>query len=440
LKQLNPTDKAGFLGVFLGWSGAYDWHLGHKKKAIIHASLAAVSIVLLLIAGIIIQSQTTLSRLMATVGSRIQASDVLCVLGYLIAAGNIIWGTVEGIITLHRGEKSPISAKAPAVATEATSTSADTLSATTPATTTTPSAASTATTTAPAAQPVKVPMNPVTKKKIVIGVIIGASVIVLALLAWLIISLVTRIDYGDTYRTADELRSKVNTLYQDYGCSRAVDYVDSTWVSERTYNSYVADCKSAIDGSDELVQKLSETSGVKRDKKISEQFKTFEENYHRAFPEISTIGEKLDLYQKWHTFTVKVDDLTAKSSDAEFKSAADELLNSGNPTLAKYAEGWLEKTLAYIHAYQAYWNAPTDDPNKAQLRNDMNNKQSEQRAWVSENRPDVVDLVGLEFNNTSKMYNSFRTLFSTIAEAYEEHYEFGSGDCSELLGEVVICE
>lgn len=436
MKHPKTANRAGYLGVFLGWSGAYDWYLGNKKKAIIHAVLAAASLIMVIIAGIILQSQTTLGRLMAAATSKIQASDVLYSLGYLIAAGNTIWGIVEGILTLNRGDKDPVAkASTATVATPSVSvqTSAnDTTSAT---------AASPAPTTVVAATPpAKAPMAPATKKKLILGGSIAAGVIILIAAVCIVVALLTRVDYGDTYRVASDLRTKVNSLYQDYGCSRAVDYVDSTWVSERTYNSYVEDCKDVIDGSEELVEKLSETSGVRRNSKISEQFKTFQANFNQAFPDINTIGEKLDLYQAWHTFTVKVDDLTAKSSDADFKSAADVLAKSGNSTMAAYAEGWLEKALAYAHAYQAYWDAPSDDPNRAQLRNDMNNKQSEQRAWVSENRPDVVELVGLEFDGASKMYNSYRTLFSTIAGLYEDNYNFGSGDCTELFDDVVICE
>lgn len=486
MKPPKTAQTIGLLGIFLGWTGIHDWFLNRKKNAIIHAALAGGSILLVLIAGIILQVTAPTLRILPQISVGARWGNFFTTVGYLVAAGNIIWGIVEGVLILHRGDKAlpaqlasipsivhpqpktpaqqpttpaqpatpaqptPATPSAPAAQTASTQSGPTTTSAqaTTAQSASTPAqqpkpAQPAATQPAPtvvAAQPPKQPLNPATKKKIILGSAIGGGVLLLAIIAWVVIALVTRIDYGDTYRVANELRAKVNDIYQDYGCSRAVDYADSTWVSERTYNSYVSDCKEVLDGVEDLVKKLSETSGVKRNDKISSQFKSFQEAYHAAIPDVGTIDEKLDLYQTWHTFTVKVDDLTAKSSDADFKSAADVLAKSGNPTMTSYGEGWLERSLAYAHAYQAYWDAPSDASNKTQLRNDMNNKQSEQRLWVSENRPDITELVGLEFNNTSKMYNSYRTLFSTIADAYENHYNFGSGDCTELFDEVVICE
>lgn len=431
MKHPKTAQTAGLLSVFLGWTGAPDWLSGRKKKAIIHISLAGASLVFALLGGILLQinpsARDALRMIMGQLPPSVFWGRFFAGLSYFIAAGNTIWAVAEGLITLHRGEKA-FAARSAAVATSAT-----------------PAASAAATTAQPhvipvAPKPPKAPMNPATKKKLLLGGGIAAGVLVLAIIIGVVLSLVLRVDYGDTYRVASELRTKVNELYQDHSCDRAVDYTDSTWVSERTYNSYVEDCKNVVDGADDLVKKLSETSGVKRDSKISAQFKTFQEAYHEAFPDTSTIAEKLDLYQAWHTFTIKVDDLTAKSPDTDFKSAAEVLASSHNPTLSAYGEGWLEKTLAYIHAYQAYWDAPSDAANKNQLRNDMNSKQSEQRTWISENRPDMIELVGLEFNSTSKMYNSYRTLFTTIAEAYEEHYKFGSGDCTELFDDVVICD
>ena len=456
MKKPQTAQMAGILGVFLGWAGAHDWYLGRKKPAIIHTSLAAGSILLAIIAGLIIQSVPTTARLLSRTTADMQWGSALTILSYLIAAGNTIWGIVEGIILLQRGEKALVPKSAPAtVVVKPTVNTTPENSNLTPATpvaladnqpvtpTVQPASTAAASVIAPtvvAPKPPKKPLNPATKKKIILWSSIGGGALVLGIIAWVVIALVTRVDYGDTYRVANELRAKVNSIYQEYGCGRAVDYADSTWVSERTYNSYVSDCKEVLDGVDDMVKRLSETSGVKRNEKISNQFNSFQEAYHAAIPDIHTINEKLDLYQAWHTFTVKVDDLTAKSTDAEFKTAADILAKSGNPTMAAYGEGWLERTLAYAHAYQAYWDAPSDAENKTQLRNDMNNKQSEQRLWISENRPDVAELVGLEFNNTSKMYNSYRNLFSTIADAYERHYDFGSGDCTELFDDVVICE
>lgn len=289
----------------------------------------------------------------------------------------------------------------------------------------------------PMMRPPKQPMDPAKKKKLIIGLSLGIGGVVVAIIGIVAVSILMRVDYGESYRVAKELKPKISDINNNnYDCSRVLSYVSSTSTSETTYNGYTEGCAEIADGVDDLVDKLGQTAGVKRDKDIKAQYDRFQEAIESILPDGDELKQRLEVYQIWHKFVVLVDDLSAsKSSDAEIQSAARVLTSSGNQILATYGEGWLEKTLAYVQAYRAYYNASYSDSNKSALRTAMNERNTEQKNWVAENKPDIAEVGGLSFDNTSKMYTEFSKLYDMITEMYEKNYD-DSGDCTEFLGEV----
>ncbi len=441
---------AGLLGIFLGQFGAHNWYLGEKIKGIIHVCLFGVGLVLFIVATAIAASaapRIAYSYFASPAATSAATGAAICyIIAILILLANGIWALVEAIILFARGDQG-LAARGYAVANPNFAPAAPIQNGMNNSVSANPSnaptnsdqAISSANTNLPngataapsvAQRPPKQPMNPKTKKKIIIGVIVGVIVLIAAIVAVVVIAIASRVDYGESYRVAKELDDKIDEIYYDYDCSNVVSYVDSAWTSERNYNGYISSCKDALNGVSELVDKLGDTAGVKRNKEIGDKFSAFKSSFEEAFPNLSDISAQLDLYQVWHNYAVKVDSLSASSSDAEVKAAADILINSGNETLKNYATTWLEKTTAYIHAYKAYWDSSYSDPNRDALRKAMNTAQTEQRDWVSENRPDITSLVGLEFNDTAKVYNNFGNLYQTIREVYQENYDFDSGDCT----------
>lgn len=90
---------AGLLGIFLGGFGAHDWYLGDKKKGAIHVCLFAAGFVIAIIVGILTASMSwyTIYKM----------EWLFALLGFLYTAlicGNSIWGFVEGIIILVKGD------------------------------------------------------------------------------------------------------------------------------------------------------------------------------------------------------------------------------------------------------------------------------------------------------------------------------------------------
>lgn len=285
-------------------------------------------------------------------------------------------------------------------------------------------------------RPPKQPMDSAKKKKLILGLSLGIGGVIVAIIVIVVASILMRVDYGESYRVAKELKTKVSELNSNDNCSRVVKYVTSTYTEDATYNGYVEGCASVADGVEELVAKLEQTAGVKRDKDLKAQFDRFQEAINSVLPDETELKQRLEVYQIWHKFIVMADNLSAsKSSDAEIQSAARVLTESGNQILATYGAGWLEKTLAYVQAYRAYYNASYSDSNKSALRTAMNDRNTEQKNWVAENKPDIAEIGGLSFENSSKMYTEFTKLYDLITDLYEENYD-DSGDCTEFLGEV----
>ncbi len=121
-------------------------------------------------------------------------------------------------------------------------------------------------------------MNPATKKKIIIGCVIGAVAIIAIVVACVVIAIVSHVDYGETYRQAKDLKEDVGELYTNYDCARVVSSVDSDWTSESTYNKYIDSCKDATDGIDEKIAELEKTAGIRKDSALSTAFDKFKKN------------------------------------------------------------------------------------------------------------------------------------------------------------------
>lgn len=291
----------------------------------------------------------------------------------------------------------------------------------------------------PMMKPPKQPMDPAKKKKIILGFSIGGAVLVLGVIVVIVISILLHVDYGQTYAVAKELKPKIYEIYQSYDCERVVDYVDSTYTNQKTYSEYIEKCKEAYSNStDELITRLENTDGVKKNEDLKNQFAKFKSEYTAlSAGDIETLSAKLDLWQARHNFIYTANDLSyGSSSDSEYTTAANYLINSGNDALKTYGEGWLEKQLAISSAYRAWYNSTYSSGNKTQLYNDYNNKKKEKQDWVAANKPDINTVAPLYFDDTSKMYTEFNKLYNMIIETYEKNYNHGSGDCTEFLGEV----
>ncbi len=284
----------------------------------------------------------------------------------------------------------------------------------------------------------KAPMDPAKKKKLIIMISSIAGAVAAGAIAIMILVLVLRVNYGETYRAARELKAEVSRLYTNGDCDYVVSSVGSEYVSEQRYDEYVESCRSAVAGIDEGTEKLAATAGVQRNKEIKVQFETYRAALVEAFPDREELNKKLDLYAAWHKYTVMAEGLSVdEATEEEVRAVANILAESGDEVLKTYGEGWYEKTWAYVKATQDYYAAEYSDGNKEVLRLEMNKLRAERQSYVSENKPDILEAVPLSFAGVTNMYEEFTKMYKTISTTYEKNYERGSGDCTEFLGEVI---
>lgn len=453
--KIKSAVTAGLLGLFLGQFGAHSWYLGKKKQGIAHVCLFAAGMILMIIGMVVVASSARSIYAYRVVTSTAPlAATLLMILAWLIIMGNGIWALVESIILFAQGDAGlaakgyavaapyvpaaqPATQAAPAASAQPSAPAAASASPAPATTSAAPAAATTAPAQpAPVAPKPKQPMNPATKKKIILGCVIGAVVIVAVIVACVVIAIVSHVDYGETYRQAKDLKEDISELYTAYDCERVVSNVDSDWTSESSYNKYVEACKKATDGIDDKIAELEKTAGIRKDSDLRTAFDKFKKEYSAVVPDAADLNSKLDLYKTWHSYVVAVDSLSVSDTDAKIQSAANILTNSNNDTLKAYGETWLEKTMEYIRAYRAYQNSSYSDPNRSELREEMNAKQTAQNNWVSENKPEITELAPLDFSDTAEVYAAYHDFYNLLTETYEEHYNSGSGDCSELRGTV----
>ena len=294
----------------------------------------------------------------------------------------------------------------------------------------------------PMMKPPKQPMDPAKKKRIILIVSLVSGLAVAGIVAAVLIPILLKINYGPAYQTAKELKPNIYEIYQSYDCEYVIDYVDSSYTSTKTYGEYIEGCKEVYSSkTDDLIAKLENTDGVKRNSEIKNQFDKFKTEYSAISAGNSEeLAGKLALWQAWHNMKVAANDLDySSSSDAEFTTAANYLINSGNDTLKTYGENWLEKSLEVAAAYRTYRNTSWSSSDYNTNRNNYNNKRNELSDWVATNKPDINAIAPLSFDDTYKMYSEFNKLYDLIARTYEQNYNSGSNDCDEFLSEV-YCE
>lgn len=288
----------------------------------------------------------------------------------------------------------------------------------------------------PAPQP---PMNPTKKKKLITVIILILAGIILVTAGIVAFILLNKVDYSTSYQTAKELNSVIYYI-QSSNCTNIVEDVGSEYTSDTSYNTYISTCLNAVRDINQYSNELRETAGVKKNKEIKAHFDRYWELKESTIPSTDEFEAKTKLYSAWHSFVYNVEKTSAKTaSDADLQHLANYLIDSGNDRLKKYGEGWLEKTIAYVHAYQEYSKAGYSNPNYSQLRQTKDNLQSERETWITAHRPNITELASLDFSKSKQLTNTFSELYDLIKENYEANYQSSNDDCIELFGEV-ICD
>ncbi|MDO4508197.1 MAG: hypothetical protein Q4B65_02325 [Candidatus Saccharibacteria bacterium] len=285
-------------------------------------------------------------------------------------------------------------------------------------------------------KPPKQPMDPAKKKKIILWSSIAAGVVVLGVVIAVVLVMILKVDYRESYLKAKDMDEKIYDIYYSYDCDDAVSYVDSTYIDGEEYEKYITECKALGDGVGTMVEDLGKTSGVAKNSEIKAQYDKFKAAYDKVLPGAEELAAKLDVYKAWHEYALLVDELSSEDPDEDFTAAANALINSGNDVLKAYGEGWLEKVLNYIHAYNAWYDAKWNDPKYDEYYDAYTRADEEFDDYREENRPDLEEIAPLNFSDASEMYEEWNKLTGLIADNYEKNYNSGSGDCMEIYTQI----
>jgi hypothetical protein len=270
---------------------------------------------------------------------------------------------------------------------------------------------------APAATPAaKKPMDPKKKKNIIIWSCVGGGVLIAGIVAIVLVIILTKVDYEESYKIALQLDNKISTFYYNYDdCSDVVDDVNDTWSSTSSYSSRISDCKKAISKETiELVNKLAGTSGVARDSEVKAKFDAFNVEYQKAISSVNDDTEKtLDTYDSWHKFVYESDSIGFYSSTTEEKinTIANYAINSGNDTFKAFGEQWKTKALEVYQARKAYDDATT---NYSDLYKTFSTKRDALETWLENNLPKPSEVLPLSFDGNEYTVNDAWNEFTSI--------------------------
>ncbi|MDR3298059.1 MAG: hypothetical protein LBT19_01665 [Candidatus Nomurabacteria bacterium] len=300
-------------------------------------------------------------------------------------------------------------------------------------------------------QPVvpKKPMDPKTKKLIIIICSVGGGLLILGLVALIILPIILRVDYEKTY----DLGSITNDIRYDMqgsdSCGGVISYVSSSYQSKSSYEKYVSKCKSSMEEFKKSIEDLSGSSGVQRDADIKKEWDAFKTSYDSAFP---AYGQLVDIYSDWHAFVAGWYETTSGSdwwdtmNETKVKNLTSSLTESNNSALKKYGDGYvsirwkqISAYQAYKKAYNAYYDASYSDPNKTSLRNEMNAK-SEAYSGIDQDykdyikdEPDIKDTKSLVGVDLDKSDQQFLTKFGNVySQIYSKYLEQGFKDAVGL--------
>ena len=260
----------------------------------------------------------------------------------------------------------------------------------------------------------------VKRKKLIFSLSISVIVITLGVAAFLVVFTLLRVDYASTYKVAKELKPLFYKLYHSDDCDEVINFVKSSSKTPKEYGKITEKCKdiynSSIDG---LISELGDTDGVRKDDEIRSQFETLKAAYETlAQNESEALSNKLVLWRAMHDFNYASNGLRfVSSSDADFKTAANYLINSGNKALEEFGEGWLERSLEAATAYRNYRLRTTSTADE--LYGEFDKKQRELNDWVAKNKPAIEKISPLNFDENAKVYTEFTKLYDLIAAKCE---------------------
>lgn len=100
MQDYKSAETAGILGITLGGLGVMDFYLGNYRKVAVHVGLLVLALILITVEFLILPLLCSGVEWSESAGIR----AVIEVLTVIVVLGNFLWGVIEGVIVLARGD------------------------------------------------------------------------------------------------------------------------------------------------------------------------------------------------------------------------------------------------------------------------------------------------------------------------------------------------
>ena len=267
--------------------------------------------------------------------------------------------------------------------------------------------------------PISKPMNPKTKKKIIIGIVIALVLILAAVATIIIILIVTHVDYKTAYDKTADIKRELSEATTESSCYYVKTNVDSSYRTEKEYDKFIEKCRTSGEEISNLVTELGDTDAVKKNTEIGEKYDKFKKEFDRTYL-ASDINDKLELYKTYHKFIVAEDNLDyyGNNSEEAIEKVANILTKSNNKKLKQYGEKWLELRKTVESTHKAYYDADWSAENHSELYKAYSDAYDAYTDFVydEEIEWDEVAEIDTDLSDTRKALNN---LYEAIGKEYD---------------------
>lgn len=278
------------------------------------------------------------------------------------------------------------------------------------------------------------------RASIIVAAVVGVAVAIV-LVTFGALHLFGGTNYGESYRLVNRLNDQLEELWgsRTASCAAMVNKENDYNTDSTTYARYVDECRQGLGDVRETIGELGKSSGITHDEKLKQQFADFEKAANAALPTKSNLDKMAKIFTAVHNFAIRLDEIDGESSEADVRSTAAILTNSGSKDWAAYGQEWETKMLQYLRAYQAYDQISYSDSRYSEVRQSYLDAREAVQDHLRNIEAEDWDNGGLNASAFDTLEDTFDDLRVAIRETYEKHYDgknekdcvdFGDGEAS----------
>lgn len=249
----------------------------------------------------------------------------------------------------------------------------------------------------------------------IIGGVVAAVVVVLAILACVLVPKLMGVDYQESEEIADDLFDKIEDVYSGYTavCYNALANVDDDELSLEDYKQKITECQQGLAEVRELAGKLEKSSGVQRNAEVKEKYSAFAEAAKPVLLNEAQVDKSLATYLAVHEFLLNMANYEADTSEAEIKEMTKSLVEADNENLKAFGEELRTRMIDLGETYQKFVASGQSDRTIAA---DYLEKAEDLQEWMETLDFEEEELVDLTSDRVNEMLDRYEELLKVIQE------------------------